>query len=99
MYIVLLTYTAPLDAIDDALPDHATWLQQQFEAGHFLVSGRQVPRVGGVIIVRSMVRAELDALLATDPFAVRNLTEYQVVEVQVTRTAPELASVTGFAEL
>jgi uncharacterized protein YciI len=93
MFVVLLTYTASLDEIDATLPAHAEWLQQQYEAGYFLVSGRQVPRVGGVIIAREMVREELEALLATDPFAVHKLAAYQMVEFQVTQTAPELADV------
>ncbi len=93
MYVVLLEYTAPLDEVDYALPDHVEWLKKQYEAGHFLASGRQVPRVGGVIIARPMPRGKLDALLATDPFAVRKLAKCQVVEFQATRTAPELARV------
>jgi hypothetical protein len=40
-----------------------------------------------------MPRGKLDALLATDPFAIRKLAKYQVVEFQATRTAPELARV------
>ncbi|MEV8439750.1 YciI family protein [Actinosynnema sp. NPDC051121] len=93
MYVVLLEYTAPLDEVDYALPDHVEWLEKQYEAGYFLASGRQVPRVGGVVIARPMPRGKLDALLATDPFAIRKLAKYQVVEFQATRTAPELARV------
>jgi len=92
MFVVLLTYTAPLAEVDDALPDHGEWLEQQYEAGHFLASGRRVPRVGGVIIARAMARGALEALLATDPFAVRDLATYQVVEFQLTRTGAELAA-------
>ncbi|MBM7811431.1 YciI family protein [Saccharothrix algeriensis] len=90
MYVVLLEYIKPLDEVDYSLPDHVDWLNKQYEAGHFLVSGRQVPRVGGVIIARPMPRGRLDALLATDPFAVNKLARYRVVEFQATRTAPEL---------
>ena len=93
MYVVLLEYTAPLGEVDYALPDHVEWLEKQYAAGHFLASGRQVPRVGGVIIARPMARGKLDALLATDPFAIGKLAKYQVVEFQATRTAPELAKI------
>ncbi len=93
MYIVLLEYIKPLDEVDYALPEHVDWLNKQYEAGYFLVSGRQVPRVGGVIIARPMLRGKLDALLATDPFAQQKLVRYRVVEFQATRTAPELAKV------
>ncbi|MGM1064724.1 YciI family protein [Saccharothrix sp. Mg75] len=97
MYVVLLEYTAPVDEVDLALPDHVKWVEEQYEAGHFLASGRQVPRVGGVVLVRPMPREDLDALLATDPFATRELVAYRVVEFVATRTAPELAALTETA--
>jgi uncharacterized protein YciI len=93
MYVVLLTYTGPLEDIDRALPDHVDWLTRQYEAGYFLASGRRNPRTGGVIIARPMSRLKLDAILATDPFAMGKLAGYEVIEFQATKTAPELASV------
>ncbi|CAL9633972.1 hypothetical protein SUDANB95_06131 [Actinosynnema sp. ALI-1.44] len=91
MFIVVLEYIKPLDEVDYALPEHVDWLKKQYDAGLFLASGRQVPRTGGVIITRPMSRGKLDAVLATDPFAVQKLARYQVIEFQATRTAPELA--------
>ncbi|WP_033293796.1 YciI family protein [Amycolatopsis jejuensis] len=90
MFVVVLTYTAPLDEIDRALPDHGEWLARQYEDGHFLASGGRNPRVGGVIITRPMDRGRLDAILATDPFAVQGLATYEVIRFSPTRTAPEL---------
>ncbi|SFP35406.1 Uncharacterized conserved protein YciI, contains a putative active-site phosphohistidine [Amycolatopsis arida] len=90
MHVVLVNYTAPLQEIDYALPDHAEWLAKHYECGHFLASGRRTPRTGGVIIARPMSRGKLDAILATDPFAVRHLAQYEVIEFSATRTAPEL---------
>ena len=90
MFIVLLKYVAPLEQIDYALPDHRAWVEQQYERGLFLASGRQVPRVGGVIITRPMPRGKLEALLATDPWASQNLVKYEITEFEATRTAPEL---------
>ncbi|GDY29958.1 YciI family protein [Gandjariella thermophila] len=92
MYVVLLTYTAPPADIDRALPDHVDWLTRQYEAGYFLVSGRRNPRTGGVIVARPMSRMKLDAILATDPFAMGELARYEVIEFRATRTAPELAT-------
>ena len=72
---------------------HADWLNRQYEAGYFLASGRRKPRTGGVIIARPMSRLKLDAILATDPFAMGKLARYEVIEFQATRTAPELSGV------
>lgn len=93
MYVVLLEYAAPLDEVDSALPDHVEWLKEQYETGYFLASGPQVPREGGVILARQISRQKLDAVLATDPFALRKLVTYRVVEFRATRTASELVSV------
>jgi uncharacterized protein YciI len=90
MFIVLLKYAAPLEHIDYALPDHRAWVEKQYERGLFLASGRQVPRVGGVIITRPMPRGKLEALLATDPWAEQKLVKYEICEFEATRTAPEL---------
>lgn len=90
MYVVLSTYTAPLEEIDYVLPDHAEWLTKHYEAGDFLMSGRREPRVGGVIIARQMVRGKLDAILSTDPLSYRHLVHYEVIEFSATRTAKEL---------
>lgn len=90
MYVVLSTYTAPIEEIDLVLPDHSEWLTKHYEAGHFLLSGRREPRVGGVIIARPMLRGKLDAILSTDPFSYRHLVHYEVIEFSATRTAREL---------
>jgi uncharacterized protein YciI len=90
MYVVLLNYVAPLEEVDYMLPDHAKWLEKHFQAGEFLTAGRRNPRTGGVIITRPMLRGKLDAILATDPFAMHHLATYDVIEFSATRTAPEM---------
>jgi uncharacterized protein YciI len=90
MYVVLLNYTAPIEEIDYVLPDHVEWLARQYEHGHFLVSGRRNPRIGSVIIARPMSRGKLDAILGTDPFSIKHLAKYEVIEFVATKTAPEL---------
>lgn len=91
MYVVLLDYAAPLEEIDYVLPDHVAWLERQYQAGHFLASGRRRPRTGSVIIVRAMPRAKLTALLATDPFVLRKLAHHEVIDFQATRTIRALS--------
>ncbi|MDH6137452.1 uncharacterized protein YciI [Kitasatospora sp. MAA4] len=92
MFVVTITYTAPLERIDALLPAHVAWLDGQYEAGAFLASGRRVPRVGGVILADAESPAALDAILAGDPFALAGAAEYQVTEFLPTKTAPALAA-------
>ncbi|RQW82942.1 YciI family protein [Micromonospora globispora] len=90
MFVVTLTYLTDLDRVDETLPDHLSWLDRQYADGIFLASGRRVPRTGGVILAAGVDRAELDARLATDPFAARGLAGYEVTEFVASRVADGL---------
>ncbi|MFD8480990.1 YciI family protein [Kitasatospora sp. NPDC059673] len=91
MFILELTYTAPLERIDALLPAHVAWLEQHYATGTFLASGRKVPRDGGVIIAVAESRDAIEALVATDPFSQGNATEYRITEFIPTTTGPALA--------
>lgn len=90
MYVILLSYKEPVEEVDYLLPDHTSWVNQQFEDGHFLACGRRRPRVGGVIIARPMPRLRLDAIMATNPLVIHRLMNYEVIEFDATRTATGL---------
>jgi uncharacterized protein YciI len=90
MFVLELTYTAPLDAVDALLPDHVAWLEEQYAKGVFLASGRKNPRDGGVILAAAQDRALIEAVIARDPFAVGGVCTYRVTEFTATKTAPEL---------
>lgn len=80
VFVVTLTYLVDLSEIDAALPEHVAWLDQQYADGVFIASGRQVPRVGGLILVAGTSREDLERRLALDPFGRLGLAEHAVVE-------------------
>ncbi|GAA2315299.1 YciI family protein [Streptomyces hawaiiensis] len=90
MFVLELTYTAPLEAVDAVLKDHVDWLDEQYRQGVFLASGRKNPRDGGVIIAVAGDRARIEAITAEDPFVVAGVCAYRVTEFAATRTAPAL---------
>jgi uncharacterized protein YciI len=92
MYIVSLTYTAPLERIDAYLPAHRAWLTEHTAHGLFLMAGRKEPRDGGIIIAHAASRAELEAALRDDPFAQAGLATYAITEFVPTMTAEALAA-------
>ncbi|MEU8590892.1 YciI family protein [Streptomyces sp. NPDC048664] len=92
MFILELTYIAPLERVDAALADHVAWLEEQYEAGVFIASGRKVPRDGGVIVAVGEDRAAVEALAAGDPFVREKVADYRIVEFVATKTAPGLAA-------
>jgi uncharacterized protein YciI len=91
MFVLELTYTAPLDAVDALLPDHVAWLEEQYDKGFFLASGRKNPRDGGVILAVAEDRARIEEIVAGDPFATGDVCTYRIIEFVATKTASELA--------
>lgn len=92
MFVVILRYTVPLETIDALVPGHVDFLKQQYDAGLFLASGRQVPRTGGVILAQAPDRDMLMRVLAEDPFHKAGVAEYEVIEFVPSMTAPALAA-------
>lgn len=90
MFVILIRYIKPLDEIDRLLPDHQAFLDECYQSGHFLLSGRQVPRTGGLILARGKSRSGIEKLLQRDPFHLAQAAVYQVIEVEPTRMIPEL---------
>ena len=80
MFVVELTYKAPLEKIDAVMNEHMVFVRKHYTSGHFLVSGRQVPRAGGIILAVADNRAELEAIMRQDPFCVHGLAEFRIIE-------------------
>jgi uncharacterized protein YciI len=95
MFVVTLSYVADLTEIDAAMPRHMAYLRKQYKEGVFVVSGRQVPRVGGVIIASGVTRGELEQRVALDPFVAEGLAEVAIVEFNASQTAPRLKGLLG----
>lgn len=89
MLILSLTYTAEMSEVDRHIEPHMDWVKDGYDRGIFLASGRKNPRTGGVIFARGP-RAEIDAIVAADPFTVHGVAKYEVIEIAVTRTAAGL---------
>jgi uncharacterized protein YciI len=87
MFVVLLHYIQPLSMIEQFMQQHREFLDRNYRAGHFLVSGPQVPRIGGVILTRNLDRLQLDAVLAEDPFYRERLARYEVIEFNPSKFA------------
>ena len=92
MFVVLLTYTQPLAAVDALVPAHREFLQRMYQAGVFLLSGRKEPRDGGVILANAESNQELKSVLEQDPFHVHGVASYQVIEFLPTMAASALQS-------
>ena len=87
MFVLVLTYTKPVEAVDALMRDHMAWLNAGYRDGHFVVSGRQIPRTGGVILARGDDREAIEALAAEDPFVRGGVADVQVIQFRASQTA------------
>lgn len=90
MFIIHVNYKVDLEQIEHYLPAHVEYLKQQYAVGHFLASGRQVPRTGGIILSNMENREALNEVLAQDPFNQNNLADYVITEFVPSMTCEEL---------
>ncbi|MEV0148830.1 MULTISPECIES: YciI family protein [unclassified Nonomuraea] len=80
MFVVTVTYTAPLDEVDQWRPAHGDWLTDLIARRLLLVAGRRVPLTGGVYLAADMPAEDLDRILATDPYVLNDVATHSVVE-------------------
>jgi uncharacterized protein YciI len=82
MFVIELIYKAGLAEIDASMAAHVAFLNKYYAAGNFVVSGRKIPRDGGVIIAVGKNRQEVEAIIREDPFCARGLADFRVIEVE-----------------
>lgn len=95
MFIISLTYKSEMSQIEAHLEAHKVYLQQQYDAGHFIASGRKIPRTGGIILARSESLEMLESILAADPFHIHQLANYEVTEFMPTMVGDEFRTLLG----
>ena len=89
-HVLTLTYTQPLDVVDANRPAHLAWLQQEVDAGRLILTGRQESGRGGVLITGDITTAEAEQLMASDPYQLAGVVDYQRVSITAGVRAPGL---------
>jgi uncharacterized protein YciI len=90
MFVIELIYKAALAQIDAEMPAHMKFLKKYYASGHFLVSGRKIPRDGGIILAVGKSREEIEAIAHEDPFCRKGLAEVRVVEFRASQQADDI---------
>ena len=90
MFVIELEYTAPLSEIDAHMAEHVAWLKMHYAAGAFLVSGRKIPRDGGIIIAVGDSREQIEALVQSDPFVSHGVARARVIEFRPSQRAKDV---------
>lgn len=90
MFVIELIYTADLKKIDARMKAHVVFLKKHYDAGTFVMSGRKVPRDGGIIIATGDNRDEIEAIIKEDPFVEQGLADYRITQFRASQRAADL---------
>ena len=85
MYLIILTYQKDLSEVEKHLEAHRSYLDKHYASGHFVASGAQVPRKGGVILCKADSRGEVEEIISQDPFHEYRIAAYQIIEFTPTK--------------
>lgn len=90
MFVIELTYKRDLKDIDAHMTAHMKFIRKYYADGTFLVSGRKIPRDGGIIIAAGKSRQEIETLMQEDPFCSHGLADFRVIEFRASQHADDM---------
>jgi uncharacterized protein YciI len=90
MFVIELLYKVPLAEIDARMKEHVAFLKKHYAAGHFLVSGRKIPRDGGIILALGESREEIESMMKEDPFCQHGLADIRIVQFRASQKADDM---------
>ena len=90
MFVIELTYKVPLTEIDAHMRAHVAFLKKYYADGTFLISGRKIPRDGGIIVATGEDREQIEAIAREDPFCARGLADFRVIQFRASQRADDI---------
>jgi len=90
MFVIELIYKVDLAEIDAHMTAHVEFLTKHYNAGNFLVSGRKIPRDGGIILAVGASRQQIEAIAKEDPFYTEGLADVRIVEFRASQRAHDI---------
>jgi uncharacterized protein YciI len=90
MFIINLNYIVPLQELDRHMDAHVKYLKKYYKADVFIMSGRKVPRTGGIIIAQADSKEILEMIIAEDPFHQHKLAEFTITEFLTSQYHPDI---------
>jgi uncharacterized protein YciI len=90
MFVIELTYKATLAEIDANMAAHVAFLKKYYAAGNFLISGRKIPRDGGIIVAMGKSREQIEAIIREDPFCELGLADFRIIQFRASQRADDI---------
>jgi uncharacterized protein YciI len=90
VFVIELVYKVDLAQIDAHMKSHMAFLREQYDAGTFVMSGRKVPRDGGIILAAGTDRDHIEAIIRQDPFVAQGLADYRIIQFRASQRADDV---------
>ena len=90
MFVIELVYKVALSEIDAHMGAHVAFLNKHYAAGNFLISGRKIPREGGIILAVAKTLAEVEAIIHEDPFHKHGLADFRIIQFRASQRAKDI---------
>ena len=95
MFVIDIHYTAPLEEVDKHIEGHTAYLQKYIDNNTFIVTGRKVPRTGGILIANAGSKEEVEKIITEDPFYQHQVAALPLPAFLHARHNPALAGLLG----
>ena len=89
MYIILIRYVKPIEAVDQQKAAHSKYLDKFYAEGRMIVSGRRIDLTGGVLIANMAARAEVEQMIEGEPYKTSGVAEYEVIDFHPSKYAQD----------
>lgn len=90
MFLINISYKVPLAQIEPYFDAHIAFVRKYVESEVFVLTGKKVPRSGGIILADIPSEPELMDILKEDPFFEFDLAEFAIQEIQLSQVLPKL---------
>jgi uncharacterized protein YciI len=90
MFVIELTHKASLTEIDAHMAAHVVFLKKYYASGNFVVSGRKIPRDGGIIVAVGRNRRLIESIIKEDPFYEHGLADFRIIEFRASQRADDI---------
>jgi uncharacterized protein YciI len=71
------------EAIEQYIEAHLAWMSEQMQAGTILLAGPSTDLEVGVVVIKDMPPAEVEALLRTEPFVANGYRQFELIRWDV----------------
>jgi uncharacterized protein YciI len=90
MFVIELSYKVDLAEVDSHMAAHVAFLNKHYASGTFLISGRKIPRDGGIIIAMGKSKEQIQAIVEEDPFHHHGLADFRIIEFRASQRAKDI---------